>query len=256
MNSRIVLLSLISIFLLFALVVATSAQTRTIGVGVGNTFTYGVTVSWSSNDTTATPPSYLVDANNTQWAELTITAISGTNVTGQTTVLYKNTTQITSGGWADVNTGSGENLTVLIISANLAKGDSIYNSSQYNTETINETVSRTYLSGPRDTNHINVSTLSGTQSMTTDYYWDKSTGVAVELLRGFTNQTGAYTTTWSEDLQITNSNVWTVPEFPTWTSALLILIAVTSATIIIARKRQPKRPLMEQTETVTVTYRY
>lgn len=31
------------------------------------------------------------------------------------------------------------------------------------------------------------------------------------------------------------------PEFPTWTPALFILIAVTSATIVIARLRQPKR---------------
>ena len=98
MNSRIVLLSLTATFLLFALVVAASAQTRTVGVSVGNTFTYGVTASWSSNDTTATPPSYIVDANNTQSGELSITAISGTNVTVQTTTLYKNSTETTSGG--------------------------------------------------------------------------------------------------------------------------------------------------------------
>ncbi len=40
MNCRIVLLSLISAFLLLAFVVEASAQTRTVGVSVGNTFTY------------------------------------------------------------------------------------------------------------------------------------------------------------------------------------------------------------------------
>jgi hypothetical protein len=241
MNGRIVLLSLISAFLLVALVAGASAQTRTVGVIVGNKFRYGVAVGWSSNDTNATPPSFLVDANNTQWAELTITTISGTNVTGQMVAHYKNGTEISTGGWVDVNTGNGENLTVLIISANLAKGDSIYNSSS-NTGIINETMSRTYSSGIRDTNHVNVTISIGTQSYIMEYYWDKSTGVAVELLRESTTQTGAYTTTWSEDIQIIGSDLWTVPEFPTWTTTLLILIAITSAIMLIARQRRPKRP--------------
>jgi hypothetical protein len=244
MNGRIVFFTLISTFLLLALVVAASAQTRTVGVSLGNTFRYGVAVSWSSNDPSATPPSELVDANNTQWADLTITAISATNLTGQMTAHYKNATEATSGGWVDVNIGDGENLTIFVISANLAQGDSIYNSSQYTTATINETVSRTYSSGPRDTNHLNITGSPGIgQSYSAEYFWDKSTGIAVELLREYTNQTGAYTTTWSEDVQITSSDLWTVPEFPTWTSTLLILIAITSTTIVIARKRQPKRPL-------------
>ena len=245
MNSRIVLLNLISTFLLFALVVAASAQTRTVGVGVGNTFRYRATVSWSSNDPSASPPSDLVDLNDTQWLGFTITAISGTNITGQTTSHYKNGTETTTGGWVNVNTGDGENLTGLVISANLAAGDSLYTSLPFNTWIINETVPRTYLSGVRDTNHFNMPSSSGTQSYSTDQYWDKSTGVFVEILQETTSQTGAYTTTSSEDIQIIYSNVsgWTVPEFPTWTSTLLILIALTSTTMVTARQRQHKRPL-------------
>jgi hypothetical protein len=243
-NSRIVLLSLISAFLLFGLVVAASAQTRTVGVSVGNMFKYSVTAGWSSNDPSATPPSDLVDINNTQWTELTITAISGTNTTGQVTSLYKNGTEIISGGSVDVNTGDGENLTEIVISANLAAGDSVYTSSSYNTFIINETLPRTYSGGlARDTNHLTATSSSGYESYSTDLYWDKSTGVLVGLLQETTNQTGPYTTTFSEDIHIISSNVWIVPEFPTWTSTLLILIALTSATMVIARQRQPKRSL-------------
>jgi hypothetical protein len=238
MNSRIMLLNLISTFLLLALVVAASAQTRTVGVSVGNKFRYSVTVNWSSNDPSSKPSSYLVDANNTQWLEVTITAISGTNITGQTTKHYKNGTEITMGGWVDVNTGGGENITSVIISANLAAGDSVYPSSPYN---INETVPRTYLSGVRDTNHLNTTYSSGTQSYPSNLYWDKSTGVGVEQLQEATNKTGTYTTTASLDTQIISSDVWNVPEFPTWTPTLLILIALTSAIIVIARQRQPAR---------------
>jgi hypothetical protein len=208
---------------------------------VGNKFRYGVTVSWSSNDPSAAPPSYLVDVNDTQWLEVTITAISGTIIAGQTTKHYKNGTEITMGGWVDVNTGDGENITSLVISANLAAGDSAYTSSPYNTWIINETVPRTYLSGVRETNHFNTTFSSGAQSYRYDSYWDKSTGVGVEQLQEATNKTGAYTTTWSLDTQIISSDVWNVPEFPTWTPALLILIALTSAIMVIARQRQPAR---------------
>ncbi|MGD0027461.1 MAG: hypothetical protein ABSC91_00805 [Candidatus Bathyarchaeia archaeon] len=82
----------------------------------------------------------------------------------------------------------------------------------------------------------------GTLSYRSDLHWDKSTGVLVEIMQETTNQTGGYTTTWSLDTQIISSDVWTVPEFPTWTPALLILIALTSATMVIARQRQLKRP--------------
>jgi hypothetical protein len=242
MNGRIMLLSLISAFLLFALVVGASAQTRTVGVSVGNKFRYSPTVNWSSTDPNATLPSFLVDANNSQWAEFTITAVSGTNITIQGTTHYKNGTEVTMGGWVDVDTGIGDNITTLLISANLAKGDSIYNSSQYTTTTINETSSRTYTSGPRDTNHLSLTASGQGQTANTNYYWDKSTGVFVEVLRDYTNQTGGYTTFWSEDIQIVSSDLWIVPEFPTWTSTLLIFIALTSATMVIARQKQPKRP--------------
>ncbi len=243
MNSRIVLLNLISTFLLLALVVAASATTRTVGVSVGNKFRYDRTASWSSNDPNATPFSSLIEYNNTQWREITFTAISGTDVTGQWTEHYKNGTEITTGAWIDVSTGISENITFILISANLTAGDSLGTYGLYNTSIINETVSRTYLSGLRDTNHINSTSSDGTQTYRTNMYWDKSTGVLVELLQETTNQTGTYITTWSSCTQIISSDVWTVPEFPTWTPALLILISVTSATIVIVRQRQPKRPL-------------
>jgi hypothetical protein len=242
MKGRILLLNLISTFLLLALVMAASAQTRTVGVSVGNKFRYSATVSWSSNDPNATPPSYLVDINDTQWLEVTITTISSTHTTGQITRHYKNATETTPGGWIDADTGNGENLTAFVISANLAAGDSVYTSSPYNTWIINETVPRTYLSGVRDTNHLNITSSSGTESYRSNFYWDKSTGASVETLQETTNQTDAYTTTWSSDFQIISSDVWTIPEFPTWPLLPLILIALTSATMVIARQRQPKRP--------------
>jgi hypothetical protein len=240
MNGRIVLLILISTFLLLALVVAASASTRTVGVNVGNTFRYSVTSGWSSNDPNAIPPSSLVDVNDTQWVEFTVTAISGTNITAQGTTRYKNGTEITQGAWVDVNTGDGENLTDFVISANLAPGDLVYTSPD-DTWIINETVFRTYVNGARETNYLNVTSPSGTVIYLANWYWDKLTGVAVDALVGTISQTGSYTTMQLIFFEIISSDAWIVPEFPTWTSTLLILIGLTSATMVVARQRQPKR---------------
>jgi hypothetical protein len=244
MNGRIVFFTLISTFLLLALVVAASATTRTVGVSVGDKFRYSTTSSWSSTDPSATPTADLVDANNTEWLEFTVTAISSTNITVQGTRHYKDGTETTNGVWIDINTGEpiNGNLTTVLVSANLAPGDSIYTSSMYNTWFINETVTRTYLGVGRPTNHFDMTASSGTQSYLLDFYWDKSTGVVVKLQRETTTQTGAYTTTGSLSAQLISSNMWTVPEFPTWTPALLILTAFTSATIVIARRKQPRTP--------------
>jgi hypothetical protein len=80
------------------------------------------------------------------------------------------------------------------------------------------------------------------QNMSMNYYWDRSTGVLVEWSIEAANQTGDYLTTWSALMRITESNVWVIPEFPTWTSMLLILIVFTVATVIYKR-RLTKTPI-------------
>ena len=246
MNLRIVLLNLISTLLLFALVVVASAQTRTPGVSGGNTFTWSYTVNWNSNDPNATVPSELVSINETQWAKVSLTAVLGTNVTGTVTTHFRNGTEATNDGWVDVDSGDG-NITTLFISAGLVPSDSIYTVSPYNMWTINETVLRAYPSGARDTNHINTtatsSSFQGNLSETTNLYYDQTTGALVEFSKAESNQTGTYLTTWLEEMQITDSSVWTVPEFPMLTATLITLIALTSVTVLIASQRQHRRPL-------------
>lgn len=238
---------LVSIVVLFALVGAASAQTRTVGVNVGDTFKYSVSVTWSSNDPTATPSQELIDENGSQM-QFVVTAISGTNVTLELTELFKNGTQIPVGGWVDVDTGDSNSIfTFDLISANLVAGDSIYSSSgSYGAITINETVAKTYPNGvARDTNHfiMTVPSLGEGLSVEMNYYWDKSTGILVELSTNEVNQTAQYTTTTSMDEQIISSTIWTVPEFPNWILPILTLIVVSSAFTLIARRKQTKRPL-------------
>jgi hypothetical protein len=238
MKGRILLrvLSLVSLFLVLALAMVASAQTRRVGVNAGNKFRYSATASWSSNDPSDRPGPYVTRYNDTQWLEVNIAAIDGTNVIGQITNHYKNGTEESSGGSIDIDTGNGSNMTYLIISAGLSAGDSLYTSSDFS-GFINETVSRTYSSRVRNTNHINITSLSEVSYTASNMYWDRLTGVLVDLSVEDTYQTANYTTSWSTGLRIISSDLWVVPEFSTWTPALLMLIALTSATIVIVRQR-------------------
>ena len=247
MNKKIVLLTLVSVFSLSAMVVTSSAQPRIVGVNVGDWFKYGdIAVTWSSNDPNATfpPPGYegWEELNETEWVSYSVEDISSTNITFQSTEHFKNGTERTESGYIDIDAGGG-NMTYMAISANLDVNDTVYTSVDY-TWRINETVVRTYPDGVRDTNHVN---MTGEYSWTINetecyyyyfmnFYWDKPTGIIVESSIEERNQTGDYLTTWSVSMGITDSNKWVVPEFPTWTSILILCVVITFATAICKRR--------------------
>ena len=251
MIKRIVLSTLFSVFLLSAMVVTSSAQPRTAGVTAGNWFKYGTMgVSWTSNDPSATfPPSgyeFLEEMNETEWLLMSVLDVSGTNVTCQGTMHYKNGTEEPYGGYVDVDTGTG-NMTFMAISANLNANDTLYTSGSYSSLTINETIMRTYPDSIREANHLNMTyeysyTINETEYYyyyAMNFYWDRATGIYVEEYWEGINQAGEYLTTWSAFAEITESNVWVVPEFPTWISTLLVLV-VLSVPILIYKRRKAK----------------
>ena len=249
MKKRIVFLTLISVSLLSTMVLTSVvAQPRIVGVNVGDWFEYNdVAVTWSSNDPNATfPPSgweWLKETNETEWMRLSVEQVSGTNITLQMLTHYRNGTEETSGGDVDIDTGDG-NMTFMAISADLNANDTIYSSPDWSDYKINETISRTYPDGVRNTNHLNMTyeyswNISETQYyyyMSQNFYWDRESGIFVESHFEVTNQTGEYLTTWSSLARITDSNVWVIPEFPTWTPTLLILITLAIA-IVISKRR-------------------
>jgi hypothetical protein len=240
MGKKAVLLTLTSLFLVFVMFAAASATTRTAGVSGGDWFQYGVTVNWSSNDPSATVPAGYEVLNGTV-EKMTVDDVHGTNVTGHATGVFTNGTQTTSAGWLDVATGDSKNLTDAFISANLSAGDTVYTSGALSNVRINETIPVTYSGGARDTNHVSLTEEIGTPyGASIDYYWDKSTGAMVEQLYESLNQTGVYNTTLVFHLRITDSAVWAIPEFPSWTSTLLVLIALTPAIIATYRRRPLK----------------
>ena len=239
MHAKTVLFSLICLFLLFPVVVTASGATRMVGVAKGDFFKYG-DITVSGNSTTA--PTGYETFNQMLWMETNVTGVFGTNITGQVTVHYKNGTETTNGGLVDVDTGAGENLTIWFISANLGLNDTVYNSSSYSTATINNTASKAYLGGVRETNFMNItyfSTVDANQNYSENvlWYWDKSTGAFVELSLDYLHMTGANTTTWVAHMGITDASVWTVPEFPMWRATLVVLIGLTPVILVISKRR-------------------
>jgi hypothetical protein len=132
----------------------------------------------------------------------------------------------------------------MAISANLNANDTLYTSGPISHYTINETLTRTYPDSVRETNLLNMTyeyswTIDETQYyyyFTENFYWDKAAGIIVEDYFGEINQTGEYTTSWSSLYRITESNVWVVPEFPTWTAILIVFVIITAATVLYKRR--------------------
>jgi len=258
MKTKFVLLTLVSVFLLSEVIVTSSAQERTVGVSVGDWFKYGdINVSWSSNDPNATfpPPGrpWLEEINETEWMLMSVQNILYTWISFQTIKHFKDGTEKTENGSINIDTGTGD-MIYRAISANLNVNDTLYTSGLGSTMKINETVARTYPDGERETNHLNMTrewnitryidswTINGTAYEFINYYWDRSTGILVEHSYEEIEEVGEYLTTLSMSYRITESNVWTVPEFPTWTSMLLILIVLTVA-IAIYKRRLLKTPI-------------
>ena len=256
MKKKIVLLTLVSVFLLSAMaVVSVAAQTRVPGVSAGDWFKYGdITFSWSSNDPNATwPPTgyemeWTEEINETEWMRLSVEDVSGTNITFQATLYFKNGTDIIRSGWIDIDTGDSSNDTaetmdmgLCAIPANLDANDTIYASGPSFTHmNITERIVRTYPDGVRETNHLNMTYAYSQDEKdffgSANFYWDRSTGILVEMSYEYIIQAGELLTTCSLLLRTTESNVWVVPEFPTWTSILLILIVLTIAVVIYKRR--------------------
>ncbi|MEM2099588.1 MAG: hypothetical protein QXU99_07635 [Candidatus Bathyarchaeia archaeon] len=219
-------------------IVETEARILTPGVEPGMTFTYDITSFWSSTDEYASIPQSLIEINKTKAFEVRIHNITDSNVTVFVAIYYWNGSAVADYGRIDLDSGTsyGGFKFAAIIAANLNARDVIH---PLGTDgiTINETVTRIYQSGSRETNRIIIESTNATTgaSGSIDRYFDKATGVLVEEYE--TNISGDQRTTSKITWKLKETNVWVVPEFP----SVLILPLVMALTVIAAiaiKKRQ------------------
>lgn len=173
------------LFLLFSTIVGkTSAQTvmPSPGVSPGNEFTYDFSVFWSSNNQTAKPPAFLVEENKTETIRITITKVEGLMVSMNITSRFENGTEaLPSEDFVNIMSGSSMTAFGLIVSPNLVKNSIVYPYGNVNF-TINETTTRTYSFGERETAHYTANSTNSADYVYffKDVYFDEKTGVMLE----------------------------------------------------------------------------
>jgi hypothetical protein len=210
------LVILVAIILILAITIfaylGTSTQAWVPGVTVGDTFTFDVTSYWNSSDPNAVVPQEFLETNQTDSFRVTITNIDGSMVTTLDTWVFKNGTESSITGLISVESGTNSGGFWAVIAANLGKGDLLHPAGT-NGITVNETIIREYPSGARETNHFTINYQGNDETfgyyiVEGDYYFDKTTGMLVELydrstFRGANMQTAIL---W----KIKASNVWIV----------------------------------------------
>ena len=158
-----------------------------IGVKPGDWASYGDThLEWASNISGQEhPPADL----NYSWSDVKVTDWLGSNITAQSTTIFRNGTELTQTYWGSILSGEGS-LSFSFIPTNLNSGDEIPAPLMGLTPeslwlSVNETLIRSYASADREVNHANVTyaiMLNATQygTMNMSFYWDKKTGFLCE----------------------------------------------------------------------------
>jgi hypothetical protein len=170
--------------LLFLMMIGqTSAQTEqpAPGVSPGDVFTYDFSVSWSSTDPNAKPPTDLVELNKTKTILIIITKIEGPVVRMNITSRFENGTESEpSEELVNIWTGMGDGFG-LIVAPDLGTDYLVYPAGE-RAFIINSTGTSTYSFGARETSHssMNSTDLEGYVYAFDSLFFDKKTGVMLE----------------------------------------------------------------------------
>jgi hypothetical protein len=225
--SQSVLIKFVSIlFLSCLLLCVVYAAESQVGVSKGDVFTYDLSYSFTSENPNRKTASD-IDREMMEWARYTITEVSGTQVSFQKTLHYNNESEINTEDSLDVTRPSIEFIGdefFVIIAPNLAAN------SQYSIEDghwINETTVSKYPEGDRELNYIRFPVPMACLHL----YFDKATGVLVNseyhASPTFLDSEGSeFKETIDNSIKLRESNVWTVPELPSFLVVSVLMLAI------------------------------
>jgi hypothetical protein len=227
------------LILAFSVQPARADVERRIGVETGDWVKYDIDVAFYSNDTDYQNLTSISGWDlNLQSMTITVLNVSGTTITIQRLLHFKNgTEEIPDPSTEDVN-GSY----CVFISASLSAGDTLFPN---DSERINETISRSYLGELREVNHVN-HTLTEHPSYPVSYYssmqsyFDRATGVPVEHTINAEGVTGGgYVMNGSVLMMISDTNLWGSDSVPELSNVAYVfgLILMSISAIVIFRKK-------------------
>ncbi len=209
----------------FAFVETAWAQEITVGVAVGNSFQYFFVTYFHPSNPNATVPPQLVEDNKTEWLRFTIMQVENTNVTYS--IMQRFVNQSVANYRDQANVATGEESGFPIVRANLSVNETLY-PSDANSPRVNETLTHAYTTETRTLLHVTWSTSQNHFSL----YFDQKTGMPVELHILFAageEGNGEYV------YLLSNNNVWTIPEFPTFIVLPLLAVAVLAMALFLKR---------------------
>lgn len=256
MNNKITLTILI-IAILMTVPPAVTGKLASPGVSKGDIFEYTYNVTWSSTDPNAPVSTDIAKLIQTQSFQIRITDVTGTTVNAEVTTRYRDGTTETETGFVDVQSGSIHMpFGTVIIAGNLDAKDSIYPA--WDQDTINETVTRTYQTGSRETNHRLVETTSANRYEKTEVYYDKIKGIVVSSYYESRDTYNSQTETFIETITNTNANVWAIASSGTASAfvfngfdllVVIVIIVIVSVLIILTLYRRRRKPKTQQAPT-------
>jgi hypothetical protein len=218
---RLIVAVALVIVIVLALIIFLGAQaTQGVvpGVKAGDEFVYDIKGFWSPTDPNTTMSDYFVQLNMTDSYTIMVTDVTGSEVSISTTWRFTNGTELTGTNTVDVDTGVvyPSDAFWAIYAANLKENDRA-RPSGVSQATINETETRDYTSGARETNFVSLTeqyydaddptgTRTWTEIMNTKF--DKQTGILVEFrdISLYTNPSITTNIAWT----LKDSNVWDV----------------------------------------------
>jgi hypothetical protein len=199
---------LLLVFLLLASSNATASKTYAPGVAQGDYFTYEMYGVFTSNHSNTTMDIPQFEYNNTQWVKIKITSVEG-SVIHQIYILHFKNESETELNFETNVTPANKNSSfvgqaVPICAANEEAGDPVPSAQL----TINETVSRVYSGGSRETNHAQWNSSDDWGNC----YFDRETGMLIEFVRThrFTNNGTGEVIDKTDVINLISTNKWEI----------------------------------------------
>lgn len=243
-----------------------AAQDIVAGVKPGDEFTYMVTGSYPTDDPTLDIPQQVIDAHATDHFKLVIDSVSGPEV-GYTWYWYFNNGSKPQNGSDTVNIETTANTGPFwaIVSANLNTTQRIHPHFGPDLSVFNETGRIEYANYTREANRLQLefayqnNVTGATYAEYSDTYFDKQTGILIQLSDVSDYQNPAFVT--AINWKLTETNAWTSSSSgsfaiePFFTLPVIITIVVVVAVVVVVlavwavssqRKKARKRAILRK----------
>lgn len=247
-------LTFFDILIVSALIFPTTAIS--VGVRVGNWAKYNIAFdyTWVSEEP---EPSFLQEAEERDWQNVTVTAINGYVVTFEIVTHVKNGANFTNKYAADILTGETLNLTFpVLVTAGISEGEPIVASTDPNVPRVNKTLTMNYAHANRKVNFVPIFSGGVTWNETMGrfqivgngsiryFHYDKETGILCQFEAYTKEGNKTYGLSTYFNLTMEKTNLWVPETISGWwwlVIAAIIIVPVVFYYFLRTRKKRYRK---------------